>query len=470
MDMTLGTRPAGMPRRISGLAPAGEDGRPDHGEPDGASQAAPPLVPHWRTRYAHAEPEVWTHRMLKALDTGINGGKWYNLIDKLYRPSVLLEAFAQVKANGGAAGVDHVTVAHFEAQLAANLDMLHEALRSGTYRPQRIRRHWIPKPGSLEKRPLGIPTVRDRVVQTALRMVMEPIFEKEFAPHSYGFRPKKGCKEALRRVDELLKAGYVYIVDADLKSYFDTIPQHRLMALVTKRICDSAVLRLVESFLQQEVLDGLAAWTPEAGTPQGAVISPLLSNIYLDPLDHLMAQRGFEMVRYADDFVVMCQSPEEAAAALDAVREWTAQAGLVLHPDKTRLADERIEGFEFLGYRFIKHRRWPRKKSMLKFRDAIRAKTSRTAGQSLKTIIAEVNKTARGWFEYFKHSGKAAFPDADGFIRRRLRSLLRQHTGRKGTAKPSGADQTRWPIAYFDSFGLFNLTTAHKLAIQSLNR
>ena len=468
--MTTGSTPAGTPRRISELAPAGEDGRPDHGEPHSHPQAAPSPVLHVRTRYAHAEPEVWSHRMLVALDTGVRGGKWHSLMDKLYRPSVLLEAFAQVKANGGAAGVDHVTVAHFEARLDANLEMLHEALRSGTYRPQRIRRHYIPKPGSLEKRPLGIPTVRDRVVQTALRMAIEPVFEKEFAPHSYGFRPKKGCKDALRRVDELLKAGYVYIVDADLKSYFDTIPKDRLMALVAKRIADGGVLRLVGSFLQQEVLDGFEAWTPEAGTPQGAVISPLLSNIYLDPLDHLMAQRGFEMVRYADDFVVMCQSPEDAAAALQVVQEWTAQAGLALHPDKTRLVDERVEGFEFLGYRFIRHRRWPRQKSMLKFKDAIRAKTSRTVGQSLKAVIAQVNTIARGWFEYFKHSGKATFPSADGFIRRRLRSILRKQTGRKGTAKPSGADQTRWPNAYFDSYGLFNLTAAHQLASQSLKR
>lgn len=408
--------------------------------------------------------------MLMALDTGINGGKWYNLIDKLYRPSVLLEAFAQVKANGGAAGVDHVTVAHFEAQLDANLNGLHEALRSGSYRPQRIRRHYIPKPGSSEKRPLGIPTVRDRVVQTALRMAIEPVFEKEFAPHSYGFRPKKGCKAALARVDELLKAGYVHIVDADLKSYFDTIPQTRLMALVANRICDSAVLRLVGSFLEQEVLDGLEAWVPEAGTPQGAVISPLLSNIYLDPLDHLMAQRGFEMVRYADDFVVMCQNPEDAAAALDVVREWVAQAGLALHRDKTRLVDERVEGFEFLGYRFIRHRRWPRQKSMAKFRDAIRAKTMRTAGVSLKAVIAGVNKVARGWFEYFKHSHKTTFPEADGFIRRRLRSKLRKQTGRKGGSKACGADHTRWPNAYFDRCGLFNLTTARQLACQPLNR
>ena len=469
--MTTGPAPATVSGRISGLARTGENGRPHNGHPHGAPQAAAPSkVPHLRTRYAHCEPEVWTHRMLAALDTGVKGGKWHNLIDKVFRLSVLEEAFAQVKANGGAAGVDHVTVAHFEDRLDVHLNGLHEALRSGTYRPQRIRRHYIAKAGSSEKRPLGIPTVRDRVVQTALRMVIEPIFEKEFAERSYGFRPKRGCKDALRRVDELLKAGYVHIVDADLKSYFDTIPQKRLMAHVAKRISDGAVLSLIESFLHQEVLDGAASWTPEAGTPQGAVISPLLSNIYLDPLDHLMARRGFEMVRYADDFVVMCQNPQDAAAALDVVRDWTAQAGLALHPDKTRLVDERIEGFEFLGYRFVKHRRWPRKTSMAKFRDAIRAKTRRTAGTGLKAIIAGINRVARGWIENFKHSHTTAFPDADGFIRRRLRSILRKQTNRYGSSKACGADHTRWPNAYFDSNGLFNLTTAHQLAKQSLPR
>jgi RNA-directed DNA polymerase len=177
---------------------------------------------------------------------------------------------------------------------------------------------------------LGIPTVQDRVVQTALRMLLEPIFEREFAAQSYGFRPNLGCKDALRRVDELLKAGYVHVVDADLKSYFDTIPKDRLLALVAGKVSDRRVLALVEAFLEQQVLQGGQQWTPEQGTPQGAVISPLLSNIYLDPLDHLMARSGFEMVRYADDFVVLCRNPEEAADALTVVRNWTAQAGLTL--------------------------------------------------------------------------------------------------------------------------------------------
>jgi RNA-directed DNA polymerase len=227
------------------------------------------------------EPTVWTERMLAALDEGVKGGKWYSLIDKLCSEGTLRAAFKEVSVNKGAAGVDHVTVEQFAGDLDANLRRLTEGLRTGTYRPQAIRRHYIPKPGSQEKRPLGIPTVRDRVVQTALRMVLEPIFERDFAAQSYGFRPGRGCKDALRRVEELLQAGYHHVVDADLKSYFDTIPQDRLLALVGDKVADGRILALVEAFLDQRVLDGAQEWTPEQGTPQGAVVSPLLSNIYL---------------------------------------------------------------------------------------------------------------------------------------------------------------------------------------------
>jgi RNA-directed DNA polymerase len=221
-----------------------------------------------------AEPTVWTERMLTALIQGVKGGKWFSLIDKVHPDRTLRAAFSQVAANEGAAGVDHVTVTMFEGRLEENLKQLSEQLRMGSYRPQAIRRHYIPKPGSQEKRPLGIPTVRDRVVPTALRMVIEPIYEHEFAEQSYGFRPKRGCKDALRRVDELLKAGYIYIVDADLKSYFDTIPHDRLMTLVGQKVSDGRILTLIEAFLKQGVLDDLCEWTPEMGNPQGAVITP----------------------------------------------------------------------------------------------------------------------------------------------------------------------------------------------------
>ncbi len=402
-------------------------------------------------RWAWGEPTVWTAQMLTALEKGVKGGKWFSLIDKVCPERTLRVAFRKVADNKGSAGVDHVTISMFGDRLDDEMTKLSEQLRNGSYRPQAIRRHYIPKPGSQEKRPLGIPTVRDRVVQTALRMVLEPIFEYEFAEHSYGFRPGRGCKDALRRVDELLKAGYTYIVDADLKSYFDTIPHDRLMAQVGQKVSDGRVLNLIEAFLQQGVMDGLQEWTPETGSPQGAVVSPLLSNIYLNPLDHKMAQAGFEMVRYADDFVILCRSPDDAARALAVVQEWTAEAGLTLHPTKTRIVDATTDSFDFLGYRFSKGKRFPRTKSIQKLKDTIRAKTKRNNGQCLPAIIGSLNPTLRGWFEYFKHSYKTTFPELDGWIRGRLRSILRKRQKKRGRGR--GSDHQRWPNAYFADLG-----------------
>jgi RNA-directed DNA polymerase len=432
----------------------------------------PPTVPETATqdgdvlfRWNWTERTVWTERMLTALEQGVKGNCWFSLIDKVYSEKNLLAALRKVSANGGAPGIDRVTVEQFDHDWNANLERLSEQLRGGTYRPQAVRRVHIPKPGSRETRPLGIPTVRDRVVQGAVRHVLEPIFEREFAEHSYGFRPRRGCKDALRHVDHLLKQGYVYVVDADLKSYFDTIPHGPLMDRMRERIADRRVLTLIESFLTAGIMDGLKEWVPEAGAPQGAVLSPLLSNIYLNPLDHLMASLGFEMVRYADDFVILCRTAEEARRALEQVQQWTAQAGLTLHPTKTRIVDSRTEGFAFLGYHFQGDTRRPREKSLKKLQDTVREKTKRTNGNSLPMIIADLNPTLVGWFAYFKHSHKYVFTKLDGWIRMRMRSLLRKRQGFRGRA--SGADNHRWPNRYFAEHGLFNLTTAHALACQS---
>ena len=251
-------------------------------------------------------------------------------------------------------------------------------------------------------------------------------------------------------------------------AFFDTIPKDRLLALIGQKVSDGRILALIEAFLAQGVLDGLEEWTPGQGTPQGAVCSPLLSNIYLDPLDHLMEARGFAMVRYADDFVVLCRSPQEAAAALAAVQEWTAAAGLLLHPTKTRLIHARDTGFDFLGYHFAGGRRRPRRKSLTKLKDAVRAQTKRTSGHSLPTIIADLNRTLRGWFEYFKHSHRTTFPPLDGWICRRLRNILRKRSHRKGISR--GYDNIRWPNAFFAEHGLFSLHHAHVLARQSSRR
>ena len=419
-------------------------------------------------RWAWAEWSVWTPRMLTALETSVKGNVWFRLIDKVFSERNLHAAGRKVFANGGVPGVDQVTVDAFEKRLDENVTKLSEALRTDTYRPQAIRRTYIPKPGSTEQRPLGIPTVRDRVVQAAVRHVIEPIFEKEFAQHSYGFRPRRGCKDALRRVDQLLKEGYVFVVDADLKSYFDTIPHEPLMARVRERIADGRVLSLIESFLKAGILDGLKEWTPEAGAPQGAVLSPLLSNIYLNPLDHLLAQQRIEMVRYADDFVILCRTREAAEQALALVEQWTACNGLTLHPTKTKIVDVQVAGFDFLGYHFVKHRRFVRKKSLAKFKDAIREKTTRTNGTSLPMIIGRLNPTLRGWFGYFKHAYRTTFPDLDSWVRGRLRSILRRRSGRRGRGR--GLDHHRWRNKFFHQHGLYSLSHAHQLACQSCLR
>lgn len=423
-----------------------------------------------RARWAWVEPEVWTDRMLTALEEGIKGGRWYSLMDKVYSLENLRKAFGRVKANKGAPGVDHQTVGMMEEKLEEHLNKLSEELKTGTYRTQKIQRVMIPKDGSKEMRPLGIPTVRDRVVQTALRQVIEPIYEREFHGESYGFRPNRGCKDALRKVEALLRAGNTWVVDADLKSYFDTIPHAWLMERVGTKISDGRVLKLVEGYLKQGVMEQMRSWTPERGTPQGAVISPLLANIYLDPFDHGMGNKGYKMVRYADDFVLLCQSEEEAQRALEEAREWMTKAGLELHPEKTRIVDATQRGgFDFLGYHFERGYKWPRQKSMRKVKDVIRSKTKRTNGQAMAKIIANINRTMKGWFEYFKHSHKYTFSSLDGWIRMRLRSILRKRQGRKGCGRNREAHQ-RWTNAYFEGYGLFSLTKAHMLKCQSSRR
>jgi RNA-directed DNA polymerase len=421
----------------------------------------PPSVTEWANRV------VWTDRMLAALAHGVRGGRWHTLSDKVYQPDNLWVASHIVLGNQGAAGVDGQTVQQFDDQLLEELQRLEEDLRTERYRPQAVRRVWIPKHGSTEKRPLGIPSVRDRVVQTALLHVLEPIFDYTFAEHSYGFRRGRGCHHALERVEALLNEGYVYVVDADLKSYFDTIPKDRLMERVGEKVSDSRVLRWMQMFLDQGVLDELREWTPETGTPQGAVISPLLANIYLNPLDHRMAEAGFAMIRYADDFVVLCRTREEADRALALVQRWVEDNGLTLHPTKTKIVDARTEGFAFLGYEFRGRLRLPRKKSLDKVKEAIRAKTRRTNGHSLGMILMRLNATLHGWFRYFRHCLWNVYTDLDRWIRGRLRSILRKRAGRKGRGR--GADHQRWPNAYFASHGLYSLHTAHRLLCQSLS-
>jgi RNA-directed DNA polymerase len=414
------------------------------------------------------ESEIWTERMLAALDNGVKGNKWFSLWDKLIRKSTLELAWQQVKRNKGSAGVDSVSIERFDENAAHYLDELAESLSNGQYQPQPIKRVNIPK-GDGKTRPLGIPAVKDRVVQTALVKVIEPIFEKEFLDMSYGFRPRRGCKDALREVDGLLKEGYTWVVDADIQGYFDNIPQQPLMSQVEERLSDGKILQLINQFLQQPIMEALNCHVPEKGTPQGAVVSPLLANIYLHPLDKMMTNANHKMVRYADDFVILCKTEEEAQVALSKVRQWTQNNGLTLHPGKTHLGNCLIEGqgFEFLGYRFEVGNRYVRKKSMSKLRDNIRAKTKRSRGDSLSKIIAEINSTMKGWFEYYKHAHRKTFPSVDGFIRRRLRAILRRQDKKsRGTGRNIN-DHVRWPNKYFANQGLFTTTKAYELACQS---
>ena len=409
-----------------------------------------------------AEASIWTDHMVSALGNGVKGGKWFSLIDKVVRPSTLDIAWQRVARNKGAAGVDGQSIERFTHQPERYLAELQASLVDGSYQPNPVKRVEIPK-GDGKTRPLGIPTVKDRIVQTALKMVIEPIFEVQFRPGSFGFRPGRGCKDALREVDRLLKEGYTHVVDADLKSYFDTIPHDRLMALVEGSISDSRVLALIDGFLRQEIMTEMARWQPTTGTPQGAVLSPLLANLYLHPLDLMMEQSGYRMVRYADDFVILCATEAEAAAALRQVTAWVDANGLTLHPDKTRIGDCRQpgRGFDFLGYRFEAGRRFVRNKSLMAFKDKVRSKTGRSRGDSLGRIVADLNPLMRGWFGYFKHAKPYVFRILDGFVRRRLRAVLRKQDRRPSMGR-SRADHMQWTNAFFADQGLFTLLTAYE--------
>lgn len=408
---------------------------------------------------------VWTERMLEALETGVKGGKWHSMIDKVYRIESLKAAWEQVRERNGCAGIDKVSIGMFGTRVEKRLTRMSEQLQEETYEALPVKRVWIPKGGG-SLRPLGVPTIIDRVVQTSLRNAIEPIFERKFEASSYGFRPGRGCKDALRQVVRGLRAGRRWVVDVDIEKYFDSIEHERLIDEVAVEIADGSILRLIRKYLEQDVMEGISRWRPDKGTPQGAVISPLLANIYLHPVDVVMRTEGYEMVRYADDMVVLCGSRQEAEEALKRLHELVAERGLRLHPVKTRVVDSSLRpGFDFLGYRFFGNNRYPRPSSEKKLRDSVRAKTPRTNGQSLEKIIEQLNATLRGWFGYFKHSSRFAFDTTDRWVRMRLRSILRKRSKRRG--RGAGLDHLRWPNAYFRQLGLFSLHEAHKLLYQS---
>lgn len=421
----------------------------------------PPDIRRW------AQPVVWTDRMLTTLlENKVRGGKWHALIDKVYAELNLFVAARKVTGREKAAGVDGQSCEAFEEHLLVETRQLAEQIKAQTYRPQAVRRVHIPKPGRPnETRPLGIPTVRDRVVQRAIVNVIEPILDHQFHERSFGFRHGRCAHDALRIVEQKLQEGYVYVVDADLKGYFDTIPKDRLLVLIKEHVSDSRMLKLIKLFLDQSILEELREWTPVAGVPQGAVLSPVLSNLYLNPLDHLMADSGFEMVRYADDFVVLCRTQAEADEALRVLTLWVAQAGLTLHPTKTKIVDSRVESFAFLGYSFRGDKIYPRRESLAKMKARLNELTPRKRSGSMTSIAAELTPVLRGWFGYFRHCRWTIFKDLDAKIRSRLRRLLlKRHRN-----NPERLPRThRWPNDYFAELGLFSLREAHFRFAQSV--
>jgi len=423
-----------------------------------------------------ADRQVWTDRMLEALRKGgPDGGRWYWLHDKVFNARTLRVAYARVAANGGAPGVDGVTVEEFGDRLEEEIARLLAAWKADTFRPQAIRRKWIPKPGSDEQRPLGIPTVRDRVVQTALRLVLEPIFEMDFHASSHGFRPGRKAQDALTAVVTGLKDGQVWVVDADLKKCFDTIPHGPLLKAVHRRVTDRRILGLIAQFLQAGIMEEGVITEPDGGTPQGGAISPLLANIYLNDLDHLMAGQGRTMVRYADDFVILCRSAGDAQAALAEVERWTAQAGLQLHPTKTKVVDLGQPGnfIDFLGFRLQRHidktghshiLRLVRPSSLARITETIRVLTKRTNGTSLPEIIGGLNQVLRGWVGYFRSAHQSIHHRLDQSTRRRLRAILAKRRGVPNWG--GGRGHNRWPNAYFAKLGLVSLKEASSGPLQ----
>lgn len=420
-----------------------------------------------RSRWEWTEPTIWTDRMLVTLEQGVRGGKWFSLCDKAFSVRSLEASFARVKSNAGAKGVDGMTIGRFERDLGVNLTRLHRDLMAGEYQPQPVRRVWIPKPGSREKRPLGIPTVRDRVVQGAIKAALEPIFEKEFCDGSFGFRPGRSCHKALSRVYRGLREGKEWVVDADVRKFFDTIPHEMIMRGLESKVSDGNLLATVSRYLIQKVLDEQTWETVTEGTPQGSVISPLLANIALHGLDMLAREKGYELVRYADDFVVLCATSEEAESGLKEVKVWLESQGLSLNQEKTRIVDHASgESFDFLGFTFRNGKFFPRRKSVQNLRDKVRDKTGRSSGKSLSAIIQTLNPILRGWFGYFNASHERQFEIQDGFVRRRLRAMLDRRNGKH--CAYLGATLQRWPNSYFERAGLFTMAGAKRAMINPL--
>lgn len=352
--------------------------------------------------------------------------KWYSLIDKVYSLPNLLESWCEVKANKGRGGVDKESIEEFEGNLNQNLKELHRLLKERRYIPSPVRQVLIPKSSSGDLRPLGIPTVRDRVVQQAIKRIIEPIFERKFKDVSYGYRPNRGAREAIQKCKEYIASGYRWVVDADITSFFDTVDHKLLMKALNEEIADGTLLDLIERILKSGVMkDGRLEATHE-GVPQGGVISPLLANIYLHCFDSVMAERGYRLVRYCDDFVIFTKLGRKAERALQVTREILEdKLKLKLHPLKTRIAHAHYDGFEFLGCLFKSGYIRPKDKSIESFKDKVRHITRRQQPKKLKMIVEHLNPVVRGWGNYFRYGNvNKLYQRLDEWMRMRLRSFL----------------------------------------------
>ena len=352
--------------------------------------------------------------------------KHHSLIDKVYQRLNLHIAYEKVKANKGAGGVDGVTLKEFEGNLERNLEEAHRLLYEDRYVPEPVRRVYIPKANG-DQRPLGIPTVRDRVVQQAMLNRLEKIFEAKFKDCSYGFRAGRSPLQAIKKVEEYLRQGYGWVVEVDIEKFFDTVNHEKIIDLVNEEVADGRVLRLIRSFMKAGVMEEMGIRRQEKGTPQGGVISPLLANIYLHPYDEAMTQAGYKVVRYADDILILCRNKAEAEQALSRTREiLEARLGLKLSPEKTKLV-HKSQSFEFLGYVFgsgYSDYKMPRNRAVKSFKEKIRWMTRRQQPKTMLRVIEDLNPVIRGWRNYFKHGcSKRIFWELDCWIENRLRAF-----------------------------------------------